>query len=203
MDPSSNETVPFNLLNKTWAYALEDTVLYPLEQGGLDFWWIDWQQGQFGGGCAGGQQNPRFWTDHLRVTDAARRGSDKRGMVLARWGGLGNHRYQVGFSGDVAGLTWSNLAFQPYFSLTAANVLYSWWSHDIEGPSDDVELFVRWIQWGSVSGVMRMHDRGMIAPKKCASHRESRSHETEQTSTSFWMIKVSLESQSQKSKTKI
>ena len=33
----------------------------------------------------------------------ARRGDDRRSMVLARWGGLGNHRYQVGFSGDVAG----------------------------------------------------------------------------------------------------
>ena len=27
--------------------------------------------------------------------------------------------YQVGFSGDVASLTWQNLAFQPYFSYVA------------------------------------------------------------------------------------
>ena len=33
-------------------------------------------------------------------------------QVLARWGGMGHHRYQVGFSGDVAGLTWDNLAYQ-------------------------------------------------------------------------------------------
>ncbi len=26
-------------------------------------------------------------------------------------------RYQVGFSGDVHELTWSNLAYQPYFSV--------------------------------------------------------------------------------------
>ena len=37
--------------------------------------------------------------------------------MLARWGGLGMHRYQVGFSGDVHELTWSNLAYQPYFSV--------------------------------------------------------------------------------------
>lgn len=43
-------------------------------------------------------------------------GDNNRAMVLARWGGLGAHRYQVGFSGDVAALTWSNLAYQPYFS---------------------------------------------------------------------------------------
>ena len=46
---------------------------------------------------------------------------------------MGHHRYQVGFSGDVAALTWSNLAYQPYFSATAANVLFPSWSHDIEG----------------------------------------------------------------------
>ena len=46
---------------------------------------------------------------------------------------MGNHRYQVGFSGDVAGLTWDNLAYQPYFSMTGTNVGYGFWSHDIEG----------------------------------------------------------------------
>ncbi len=39
--------------------------------------------------------NPTIWTDKLRATTHLRRGEDKRGIVLARWGGLGNHRYQV------------------------------------------------------------------------------------------------------------
>ena len=61
-------------------------------------------------------------------------------MVLARWGGMGHHRYQVGFSGDVAALTWDNLAYQPYFSATAANVLFPSWSHDIEGTATFIIL---------------------------------------------------------------
>jgi len=36
----------------------------------------------------------------------------RRGATMSRWGGLGQHRYQIGFSGDVASLTWSNLAYQ-------------------------------------------------------------------------------------------
>jgi len=28
------------------------------------------------------------------------------------------------------------------------------------GPAQDAELYTRWLQWGSVSGVLRMHDRG-------------------------------------------
>ena len=39
------------------------------------------------------------------------------------------------------------LAFQPYFSLTASNVLFGYWSHDIVGPHDDHELHTRWVQW--------------------------------------------------------
>jgi alpha-glucosidase (family GH31 glycosyl hydrolase) len=46
--------------------------------------------------------------------------SSTRALVLARFGGLGAHRYQVGFSGDVAMLTWENMAYQPYFTATAA-----------------------------------------------------------------------------------
>jgi len=63
--------------------------------------------------------------------------------MLSRWGGLGQHRYQIGFSGDVAELSWPNLAYQAYFSATASNVGFGFWSHDIVGPGDDPEMHVR------------------------------------------------------------
>ena len=90
-------------------------------------------------------------------------GKSTRAIVLARWGGLGTHRYQVGFSGDVRPMNWDTLAYQPYFSQTAANVAYGFWSHDIEGPGNDPEMYVRWVQWAAFSGVLRSHDRGMSA----------------------------------------
>ena len=190
-EANASATIPFTTCgNKTYAYAVEDVVLQAIEggriggdlpDGGFDAWWIDWQQGGDHGGCAGGAQNPTIWTNRLRSTDAKRRavmaarrrhgdsnrraaaevGAVGRNMVLARWGGMGSHRYQVGFSGDVSTLSWENLAYQPYFSLTAANVGYGYWSHDVEGPSADLELYTRWVQWGALSGVMRMHERGM------------------------------------------
>jgi hypothetical protein len=161
--PPSQTNAAFNLLNDTWAYAVEDIVLNDILRQGVDFFWIDWQQGGSQGGLSGDKQNPTMWLNHLRCTDRHRNGDDTRALVLARWGGLGGHRYQVGFSGDVDQLTWSNLAYQPYFSLTAANVAHGYWSHDIEGPFDDMELYTRWIQAGAFSGVMRSHDRGMSA----------------------------------------
>ena len=43
----------------------------------------------------GDKQNPTFWLNHLRCTDRHRVGDNNRALVLARWGGLGMHRYQV------------------------------------------------------------------------------------------------------------
>jgi alpha-glucosidase (family GH31 glycosyl hydrolase) len=160
---SSTTVVPFNISDQAAQNALEDDVMLALEDIGFDFWWIDWQQGESGYGAVGGKMNPTIWTAHMRATDKQRRGSNDRGMVLSRWGGLGGHRYQVGFSGDVKDVNWQTLAYQPYFSATASNVGFGYWSHDITGPEDNVELYTRWFQWGAYSSIMRMHDRGMSA----------------------------------------
>lgn len=160
LDPAAQQTVPFQPLNATYMHAVEDIVL---QNAGFDFYWIDWQQGGMNGGCPGDHLNPTFITDHVRSTDNIRTGVNQRDAVLARWGGMGSHRYPVGFSGDVAQLTWECFAYQPYFSVTAANVAYGSISHDLVGPPNDHELHVRWMQFGAFSGVMRIHDRGMSA----------------------------------------
>ncbi len=61
INPASQQTVPFNLANSTWAYALEDLVLKPVLDQGMDFWWIDWQQGGQMAGLTGDKQNPTIW----------------------------------------------------------------------------------------------------------------------------------------------
>ena len=80
-------------------------------------------------------------------------------MLFHRWGGLGNHRYQIGFSGDTVSV-WDSLAFQPWFTATAANVGYAYWSHDIGGHMPgavDPELFTRWVEFGAFSPILRTH----------------------------------------------
>jgi hypothetical protein len=55
---------------------------------------------------------------------------------------------------------WESLAFQPYFTATAANVGYAYWSHDIGGHMPGViepQLYLRWIQWGIFSPILRTH----------------------------------------------
>ena len=45
-----------------------------------------------------------------------------------RYGGPGNQRYPIGFSGDTYAL-FSTLQFEVYFTATAANILFGYWSH--------------------------------------------------------------------------
>ena len=56
--------------------------------------------------------------------------------------------------------TWESLDFQPYFTETASNIGYGWWSHDIGGHMmgyKNDEMVARWTQLGAFSPIMRLH----------------------------------------------
>lgn len=156
IDPSTGRYVPFNVTDKKYSSSLSDIVLNPLQQAGIDLWWLDWQQGEDGWMNDIPYTNPTFWLNHVFFTDP--HFGKNRPVLLHRWGGLGNHRYQVGFSGDVIP-SWDTLSFQPRFTATAANVGYGFWSHDLGGHMDETEpeLYVRWVQWGAFSPMFRTH----------------------------------------------
>ncbi len=155
IDPTTQEPVPFDIADPKFTQAYFEILHHPMEQEGIDFWWMDWQQGTMSKLPA---LDPLWWLNHLHFYDLARHGN-KRPFVFSRWGGWGNHRYPIGFSGDTY-ITWASLAFQPYFTATAANVGYGWWSHDIGGHwggLNEAEIFVRWIQYGLFSPILRLH----------------------------------------------
>jgi len=154
IDPATHKYVPFDITNKRFATNYMDILHHPLEQEGVNFWWLDWQQGA---NTKIPGVNPTWWLNYVHFTDQQREG--KRPLLFHRWGGLGNHRYQIGFSGDVVSV-WSSLAFQPWFTATAANVGYAYWSHDIGGHMPGAvspELYTRWIQFGAFSPILRTH----------------------------------------------
>jgi alpha-glucosidase len=154
VDPASKQYIPFDLTDKKFATNYMNLILHPLEKQGIDFWWLDWQQ-EANTRMTG--VSPTFWLNYVHFTDQEREGH--RPLLFHRWGGLGNHRYQIGFSGDSVSV-WSSLAFQPWFTATAANVGYAYWSHDIGGHMPgavDPELFTRWVQFGAFSPILRTH----------------------------------------------
>jgi len=162
IDPDSEKNIPFDLADPKFSEAYFDLLHHPQEALGVDFWWIDWQQGAKSS-LPG--LDPLWWLNHLHFFDLSRPISEgsgvprKRPFIFSRWGGLGNHRYPIGFSGDTV-ITWDSLAYQPYFTATAANVCYGWWSHDIGGHMsgiEDPELYTRWVQYGVLSPIFRLH----------------------------------------------
>lgn len=154
IDPSTAKYVPFDITNKKFATNYLNLLHHPMEKQGIDFWWLDWQQEMT---TQLAHVNPTFWLNYVHFSDQEREG--KRPLIFHRWGGLGNHRYVIGFSGDTVSV-WDSLAFQPYFTATAANVGYSYWSHDIGGHMPgavDGELYSRWIQFGTFAPILRTH----------------------------------------------
>jgi len=153
-DPALKQYVPFDITNKKFAENYMDILHHPLEKEGIDFWWLDWQQEPT---TKVPGVSPTWWLNYVHFTDQQREG--KRPLLFHRWGGLGNHRYQIGFSGDTISV-WDSLAFQPWFTATAANVGYAYWSHDIGGHMPGVvepELYTRWVQFGAFSPILRTH----------------------------------------------
>jgi Glycosyl hydrolases family 31/Domain of unknown function (DUF5110) len=76
---------------------------------------------------------------------------------MGRFGGLGAHRYPIGFVGDTY-VKWDVLRYETYFMPTSSNVLFQW-THDIggfEGPSPP-EFFTRHLQFGTFSPSLRTH----------------------------------------------
>ncbi|MFN2109032.1 MAG: TIM-barrel domain-containing protein, partial [Anaerolineae bacterium] len=159
IDPKSGDPVPFRIADKNYVRHYFEMIHHPMEDaaagdGGVDFWWMDWQQGEISEVKG---LDPLPWINHLHFNDIKRKGV--RPMLYSRWGGLGNHRYYIGFSGDTY-VRWTALQFQPYLTAAAANVAYGWWSHDIGGHMGGAttpELYARWVQFGALSPVLRLH----------------------------------------------
>ncbi|MBO2517259.1 MAG: alpha-xylosidase [Clostridiales bacterium] len=165
IDPDGKKTIPFNCLDPDFLKAYFEVLLFPYEQDGVDFWWLDWQQGNDYRQIAGDSYReeglssvyPLWMLNHMHSQASKRNG--KRGMIFSRFAGYGSQRYPIGFSGDTV-ISWDSLDFQPYFTLTASNIGYGWWSHDIGGHfggKRDDELNTRWIQLGVFSPVFRLH----------------------------------------------
>ncbi len=154
VNPDTKKQIEFDFTSMRYVKSYFDVLHHPYENEGVDFWWIDWQQGtksKLKG------FDPLWALNHYHTLDAGRDG--RKALVLSRYAGIGSHRYPLGFSGDTS-VTWASLKIQPYFTATASNVGYSWWSHDIGGHlfgKGNAELYTRWIQFGVFSPINRLH----------------------------------------------
>ncbi|MBW4576727.1 MAG: DUF5110 domain-containing protein [Aphanothece sp. CMT-3BRIN-NPC111] len=155
----------FNLADREEARLFMQVLHSPREEDGIDFWWIDGTNATHPG------VNSQLWTNHVYFTHLEAK-TNRRAMILSRTGGIGSHRYPLQFSADTYS-HWEVLEFLVDFTARAGNVGVTYWSHDLGGfynhvlgvPTIDPELFVRWVQFGCWSPIVRLHsDHGMREP---------------------------------------
>lgn len=166
-----NKGYVFDFTKEKVAKAFFKTMLVPDEKMGVDFWWTDvWENRTEKSGV-----NEVLWTNHLFHTHAEK-DLKKRGLVLCRYSGIGSHRYPAFFSGDAAS-QWEILKHEIDVSARGGNVGVNYLSHDLGGfkgavpgenlPLVNPELYVRWMQFGALNPIMRIHsDHGVREPWK-------------------------------------
>lgn len=156
-DTSHGDPIRFDCTDKDFMDAYFDVLKYNLEKQGVDFWWVDWQQGS-SSKIPG--IDPLWVLNHYHYLTSRRNIKElEQPLTFSRFAGPGSHRYPIGFSGDTI-ISWASLDFQPEFTATASNIGYGWWSHDIGGHywgTRSNELTARWVQLGCFSPVLRLH----------------------------------------------
>lgn len=163
VDTEREMPVEFDAASEKFMEAYFTYLHHTREEEGVDFWWIDWQQG---GVSKVEGLDPLWILNHYHFLDNGRDG--RRPMTFSRYAGPGSHRYPVGFSGDTV-VSWKSLAFQPDFTASASNIGYGMWSHDIGGHMmgvRDDELAGRWVQFGVFSPIMRLHSTNSLFHSK-------------------------------------
>lgn len=150
--------VPWNLSDGRFYHNMFKHIIRARERQGVDFWWLDWQQNLTSKYVAG--LGETFWCNHVFYNDMRLNRPDRRPLIFHRWGGLGSHRYPIGFSGD-SFTTYGTLSWQPYFTATASNVGFGYWGHDLGGHQqtggNDPEIYLRWMQFGVFTPIFRTH----------------------------------------------
>ncbi len=150
LEYKEEKVIAIDPLNPKLLDVLLRFILEPLESLGVDFFWNDYRNDK---------DLNRLWAmNHYMFFDLARK-PDKRGMILARNSLKAAHRYPVLYAGE-SKVSWENFISIPFFNLSASNIGVCFWSHDIGGYSggiEDPELYIRSVQLGVFSPILRFH----------------------------------------------
>lgn len=153
-DQSQHPVLPFDPSNQKYMDMLFKHTHTPMEKLGVDFWWLDWQQHEFTVGSP--QLRNLEWLNHCYFQHTSK--ENLRGASFSRWGGWGDHRHPIHFSGDAVSI-WPMLEFEVPFTSIAGNIGCFFWSHDIGGHFGGLnpETNARWVQFGAMSAALRLH----------------------------------------------
>lgn len=150
----AEKMVETNLANPQEAQAIQNLCCAPLLKQGVDFWWLDGASAELNG-VDGQLLSTRIFHQTMHP-------HQQRPLVMARYGGLGSHRYGILFTGDTQS-QWEVMESECEFTIRAGQVGMAYVSHDIggfthsEAPIIDSDLYIRWLQFGVFSPIFRFH----------------------------------------------
>ena len=144
-----DKNIPLNVYNSNMMDAFLKGIINPFLNEGIDFLWIDDNNKD---------NSLRDFTMNYYLFKNFNINNNKRSLILSRNFGIAPHKYSVLYSGKTK-INWKTLKFLPFFNATASNVGVSWWSHDIGGywgGTEDAELYMRYVQLGTYSPILRL-----------------------------------------------
>lgn len=145
----SDKPVPLNVFDSKLIDSFLKTIINPFLSSGIDFLWVD----------DNNRQNAlRSYIMNYFLYNDMSTFVDKRNMLMSRNFGYTPHKYGILYSGKTK-VNWRTLRSLPFYNATASNIGISWWSHDIggfEGGTEDGELYMRWVQLGAYSPILRL-----------------------------------------------
>lgn len=163
LDKENGENLPFLCGDRKYMDAFFSFALGDVEKRGVDFWWLDWQQDGIIPHVPGFEnQKVLPWINRIYYENSRKNG--KRGENYSRWGGLGDQKHPMYFSGDSVAL-YETLKFEIENTAASSNSMCFWWGHDIGGFSAvdterNPELYIRWVQFGITTAAVKLHSAG-------------------------------------------
>ena len=156
LPPESDIDLEFDAGDRRYMETLFGTVHAKRESEGVDFWWVDWQQDHLKPFIKGTNLRHLPWLNRCYYLHSQKGG--KRGASFSRFGGFGDHKHPIFFSGDTKA-TWDCLAFEVEFTASSSNAGLFYWGHDTGGffGEPNAELYVRWTQFSGFSACLRAH----------------------------------------------
>ncbi len=154
IDTSNKNNIPFDFTNDHNRKAYFDNIFNKYEKDGVDFWWIDWQQGEISN-LKG--LKPIWLCNHYFYLENMK--TNNRPLILSRYCGIGGQRYPLGFSGDSV-QSYDSLKYLVKTTPMASNVGFTYWSHDVGGHMmgyKDGEQLLKFVQFATFSPILRMH----------------------------------------------
>ena len=140
--------INFDIYNAKSVDVFLKLFIHPLEKLGVDIFWNDYNPGD---------SKKMYLMNYYSHKDAGR--LKKRSLLLLRNSVNDVHLNNVMYSGKIK-IGWEYLKSLPFYTLSAANIGASFWSHDVGGSLSGIEdndLYLRSVQFGVFSPILRFN----------------------------------------------